>query len=189
MERIENNGNDDEGVATAAAAAAGTADVDDDDDDDDDHHHHHHNDDDDGKSVTFVCAQTGIQNSRTKQLMMQGLIVLLAAALVCFASCSGQSCDPGADRICPAIHAPVCATFKKTFANECDMESQLCRLAQDGFVFTEESRSGDCCSPMCTFEYSPLCTSGGRTYPNLCTLLYARCSARDYIKVVHPGQC
>ncbi|GFR76335.1 kazal-type proteinase inhibitor [Elysia marginata] len=111
-------------------------------------------------------------------------LLLSCAASLTFA------CDPSpTPAACPLIHAPVCVTFHKTFSNPCEMESQLCRLAQEGFHFVEKEENRDCCVGPMPLLASPTCGSDGKTYGNRWHMSYSACRNKDYVLETTPDNC
>ncbi|GFO48913.1 kazal-type proteinase inhibitor [Plakobranchus ocellatus] len=144
--------------------------------------------DDVTQAVSLITGCIVLQFSAHPKLPT-AMFISSALALVIYC-CVGlsQGCDPEEHTACPAIHAPVCATLHKTFSNPCVMESELCRLAKDGFHFVEH-RDGDCCVGPMPYIYSPTCASDGHTYSNWWDMNYSACSARDYLTEAPPETC
>ena len=44
------------------------------------------------------------------------------------------------------------------------------------------------CPSQCSFEFSPVCGSDGRTYNNKCHLRVEACRAGSKLKIIHKGQ-
>ena len=122
---------------------------------------------------------------------------ILSAAILCLAvyailpttQAVPASCDPS-PKACTKHLAPVCATFKKTFSNRCMMESELCRLAMDGFHFVQaDEGSSSCCSEASPLMYWPVCASNGKTYDNMWIMDSTACKNRDYLVEVPSENC
>ncbi|GFO19698.1 kazal-type proteinase inhibitor [Plakobranchus ocellatus] len=104
---------------------------------------------------------------------------ILALTILCSVHLT-LACGPDDRTDCPRISAPVCATFHKTFASPCVMENELCRLAKEGFHFTEQN-NGDCCNGTVPSIYWPTCASDGHTYANPWDMSYSACRNQDYL--------
>ncbi|GFO07666.1 kazal-type proteinase inhibitor [Plakobranchus ocellatus] len=120
-------------------------------------------------------------------MWLLGVVVLACCLLL--PSIMAASCDL-TPQACTKHYNPVCATFKKTFSNRCVMESELCRLAQDGFHLEEVSGdNSNCCGDTGPLIYSPVCASDGKTYDNLWLMKNAACKNRDYLVEAPPTLC
>ena len=53
-----------------------------------------------------------------------------------------------------------------------------------------QNSTAECvCKTACTLEYSPVCASDNKTYPNKCAMDVAACENDQYLRVVRPGKC
>ena len=109
---------------------------------------------------------------------------------------------------CPKILKPVCGNDgvrNITFTNDCLMRREQCLTRQNIEMVGEEAcplqsedsdgednemeRSGESgeCPSSCSYEYSPMCGSDGRTYNNKCHLRAEACSQGSKLKIIHKG--
>ncbi|GMS83831.1 hypothetical protein PENTCL1PPCAC_6006 [Pristionchus entomophagus] len=113
---------------------------------------------------------------------------------------------------CPQVMKPVCGADDRTYDSECELlreacvhrrrnhvkhqgpcghglcssfpcaPPQICRLSHD--------KTPVCACPECPDEYSPVCASDGRTYPNECKMRRASCvHGGDALFVRYNNEC
>ncbi|GFN93298.1 histone-lysine N-methyltransferase SETMAR [Plakobranchus ocellatus] len=83
---------------------------------------------------------------------------ILALTILCGVHLT-LACDPEEQTACSRISDPVCATFHKTFANDCVMKNELCRLAKEGFHFTGSNCTHELAlrsASACNFGFEPI---------------------------------
>lgn len=61
-------------------------------------------------------------------------------------------------------------------------EPEICQL--------DENRNPVCrCGDTCPLEFTPVCGSDGKTYPNDCALRQEACRARKSLNIIYRGKC
>ncbi|KAJ3112814.1 hypothetical protein HDU96_004152 [Phlyctochytrium bullatum] len=116
-------------------------------------------------------------------------ILLAAAASASFvAAAPAQACND----FCTADYTPVCASNGVTYSNLCVLEATACK---NNLVDLKKVSDGECptkkeCNEFCTFDYTPVCGSDGRTYSNACVLESTACKNNLVdLKKVADGEC
>ncbi|XP_046328459.2 ovoinhibitor-like [Haliotis rufescens] len=110
--------------------------------------------------------------------------VLLAAAVV-LTVCAADECL----RPCPRNLSPVCATFIKSYGNECMMKADACSLAKQGVHLVTKTDSECNCDRACPFLLDPICATDGITYDNECLMGVAACKQNKWLEVKSAGSC
>ncbi|GFU04717.1 hypothetical protein NPIL_519981 [Nephila pilipes] len=116
--------------------------------------------------------------------------------------------------ICSPDFRPVCGSDGLTYANECTLRVEACKLQKNIRVIY----SGDCgsstnpcdlikcgpgqecdvdrfgvascqCPPTCEPKMQPVCGSNGRTFDSECELKRQSCLLRQELTVLHEGEC
>ncbi|XP_067676304.1 four-domain proteases inhibitor-like [Haliotis asinina] len=109
---------------------------------------------------------------------------ILAVAVVLIAGAEDECL-----KACPRNLSPVCATFTKTYGNECMMKADACSLAKQG-VHLMTKRDAECsCERACPFLLSPVCATDGVTYDNECLMNVAACKQNKWLEVKSAGKC
>ncbi|KAK6170456.1 hypothetical protein SNE40_018844 [Patella caerulea] len=115
--------------------------------------------------------------------MMKVLAVLVLVVV-------GVYCEETCLRACQLINDPVCATYTKTYGNECMMKADACEMAKKGFSLVKKPAAGECsCLRACTFIYKPVCANDGNTYNSECLMGSESCKQGKFLEVVHEGEC
>ena len=96
---------------------------------------------------------------------------------------------PSCVRPCTEDYRPKCGTDGNTYANQCFLETAICkdpslRLASDGECYAP-------CPRPCTVDYrvyKPVCGTDGITYSNQCLLEFAICE-NPSLQLASDGAC
>ncbi|XP_046582561.1 four-domain proteases inhibitor-like [Haliotis rubra] len=110
--------------------------------------------------------------------------VLLAAAVILMVDAADDCLRP-----CLMMYSPVCATFTKTYGNECMMKADACSLAKQGVHLMTKTDTVCSCERACPFLLSPVCATDGITYDNECLMGVAACKQNKWLEVKSSGQC
>uniref|UniRef100_A0A5S6QAB5 Agrin n=1 Tax=Trichuris muris TaxID=70415 RepID=A0A5S6QAB5_TRIMR len=114
--------------------------------------------------------------------------------------------------LCNYVYAPVCASNRLTYENECEMKRHACITQNQLFVLYKGicdgcenvvcdyygscvSRTvgfGECRCPSvedCKMDNETVCGTDGITYLNVCALKQAACKQRAFVMVASKGPC
>lgn len=64
------------------------------------------------------------------------------------------------------------------------------RCREGSYCRVDETNAPKCaCSDICTADYTPVCGSDGKTYPNRCALYSTSCKSGYNTTVAYQGEC
>ncbi|CAL1545350.1 unnamed protein product [Lymnaea stagnalis] len=157
------------------------------------------------KLYSPVCGTDGITYTNPCELTVaacsnsRGVSISLAYGGECQKPVITQAVNP-CTVSCPEIYAPVCGADGHTYPSVCYLKLENCKRKGNHQVSVVSD--GPCrgqvnpapleeCPTFCTFDYTPVCGSDGKTYGNLCSLNAANCGKDDADKVTkaYLGEC
>lgn len=126
-----------------------------------------------------------------KLLVVIGVIVLGVPSIILAAVIPGNVCA------CTLEYVPLCASNNITYPNKCAFECEKKKDTKLEIKFRGECKKmiyalfndlneDDLCA--CTFDYSPVCGTNDKTYPNKCMLECDQRKSKN-LKIKHVGEC